>query len=135
MAKIKVGRDSGCHVVLKDRTVSRLHGYLHLDDDGSIRFHDAGSTGGSYLVTADEEFVDLDDVDLSPDDMLVLGTLSISVLDLLDMAERNSSPGPETGNGKEASADDPGSEDPTMDVGRAAKVRRDPRTGAIIRDE
>ena len=123
-----------CHVVLSDRTVSRLHGYLFLGENGSIGFEDAGSTGGSYLVDG-EGLLDPDGLELKANDVLMLGGLSISVADLLEMAGTGISSGSARGSGQAGHFGAETTDHRTTGVSRSSRVRRDPRTGAIVRDE
>ena len=135
-ATFKVGRSTSNDVVIQDGTVSRSHGVLSIDDDGVITFLDLDSTGGSYVID-DDRLSPVRDRKLSITNELFLGAYRISVADLLDLAEKSDlnakvvSDAPLNGR---LEVEIKGSRTaPTPPEN--ARVRRDPKTGRIIRSE
>jgi hypothetical protein len=47
--RVTLGRGHENSVVLRHRTVSRLHGWFELDEDGELCVHDAGSTNHTFV--------------------------------------------------------------------------------------
>lgn len=50
----QIGRSESCHIILPDRTVSRLHSFLHYDN-GEWSLFDAGSKFGTYFLMDEVE--------------------------------------------------------------------------------
>ena len=53
-----IGRAKSCDITLKDRGVSRNHGLLIRDEDGTWSFRDLGSQNGTWLNSSEESEVD-----------------------------------------------------------------------------
>ena len=82
MYRFSIGRDENCDVVLQGASVSRQHAHLILRGDGSIRFEDANSTNGSYLVEANET-IRVSSTYLQPDACLRLGKVRVSLAEIM----------------------------------------------------
>lgn len=42
-------------ILIKDNSISSSHGYINFGGDGSVSYHDKGSTNGSYMARKDGE--------------------------------------------------------------------------------
>lgn len=129
-----VGRDAKNEIVLQDRTVSRRHGTLELSEDGSTYFHDTDSSNGSFFIQ-EGDLVPVDGIDLNEADLLLLGGFEIEVGALIDMAQE-----PELNARVENAPAGAGqlhvkvTGTPRGVGGSGARVRRDPKTGKIVRE-
>lgn len=133
---LNVGRADTNEITLSDRTVSRHHGRLEILSDGRVQFRDMGSSGGSHFIL-DGELVSIDNIDLEKEDYLLLGGLEISVAQLLQYADANTLnarvKGVETVTDGVLHVEVSGRSNRRGDG--QSRVRRDPDTGKIIRDE
>ena len=49
MTKLSIGRDNDNDIVFSDNSVSRMHGFIFFEEDGSVFFEDLGSSNGSFV--------------------------------------------------------------------------------------
>lgn len=135
MAKsFSLGRDATNDIVLDNRTVSRRHGRLDLAADGSTFIHDLGSSNGSFFVQ-EGDLVPLDGIELNENDLVLLGGLEIGVGDLISFVQKSQL------NARVDNAPSSGGPLHVKVTGKpngvprlGGRVRRDPKTGKIIRD-
>lgn len=84
---IRIGRESGCDVVLSDLSVSRRHAELVIADDGTIELSDLKSRGGTYLLRGGRE-TQVERVKVQATDVVRLGEYKTTIAALLDSGPR-----------------------------------------------
>ncbi len=85
MGSLVIGRDGSCDVVLDDSSVSRWHLKLDVDEQGTCRLTDLGSTNGTY-VFKDREPVGVLEALVTLADRIKIGKCDFSVRELVSLA-------------------------------------------------
>jgi pSer/pThr/pTyr-binding forkhead associated (FHA) protein len=135
MKSFTVGRARVCDIVIADETVSRTHARLTDHQDGTCKFADCNSSGGSYLFDGNR-YVRLEKAVISLDDQICLGQFRTTPRRLLDVVAKNSPNARVIGL-------DPSSADyrvevveaPDRGIKKGGRVTRDPKTGRIVSDD
>jgi pSer/pThr/pTyr-binding forkhead associated (FHA) protein len=83
--KIRIGRDAASDVMLTDKSVSRRHADLFLDNDGNMEILDLESSSGTYLIRGGKE-ENIARAKLKPADRIIFGEVEFSYEELLDRA-------------------------------------------------
>jgi hypothetical protein len=85
--KIRIGRDAASDLVLADKSVSRRHADLFIDESGSMEILDLESSGGTYLIRNGEED-SISRARLKPSDLLRFGEVEMTYKDLLEQVQK-----------------------------------------------
>ena len=83
--KIRIGRDSASALMLTDKSVSRRHADLFLDNDGNMEVLDLESSSGTYVIRNGKE-ESIARAKLKPGDRIIFGEVEFTFEELLDRA-------------------------------------------------
>lgn len=86
MGSLVIGRDDSCDIVLDDRSVSRWHVKLDVDEGGTCRLTDLGSTNGTY-VFKDKRAVGVLEVIVTLADRVKIGKREFMVRELVSLSQ------------------------------------------------
>lgn len=84
---IKIGRARENDVVIDNRTVSRSHATLEIED-GQIVLKDLGSASGTYVVAAGGQMERTNYMVVRENDMIVLGNEQLLVKELIEQVSK-----------------------------------------------
>jgi len=135
MKSFTVGRARVCDIVIADETVSRMHARITDCGDGTCKFADCNSSGGSYLLDG-ERYVRLEKAVISLGDQICLGQFRTTPRRLLDAIAGNSPNARVVG--LDSSSADYRVEvvkAPERGIKKGGRVTRDPKTGRIVSDD
>ncbi|HLH38063.1 MAG TPA: FHA domain-containing protein [Bryobacteraceae bacterium] len=84
--RFTIGRERSCDVAVADDSVSRIHAEIWLNEDGSLMLADRGSSNGTFLIRAGQNFP-LTHAIVMAADQVRLGSVTLSVAELIDAIE------------------------------------------------
>lgn len=77
--RVSVGRARNCDIVLRDKSVSKLHAHVRAEADGSWVLIDLGSQNGTSV--GDAKVAPNEPVKLQANDLITVGAVTVRVLD------------------------------------------------------
>lgn len=81
--RISIGRARSCDIVIRHSSVSKLHAYIRLSEDGRLRIVDLDSRNGTLLNT--RELVPNVPEPLCAGDVVVFGSITARAMDAVDL--------------------------------------------------
>jgi predicted component of type VI protein secretion system len=84
--RFTIGRERSCDVAVADDSVSRVHAEIWLNEDGSLMLADRGSSNGTVLIRAGQNFP-LTHAIVMAADQVRMGGVTLSVAELIEAVE------------------------------------------------